>query len=401
MQRDVIFAGLTAPLRLEGAAQVLALLPQVITGWPFRDEDADPARQPFFSIHATTDPARFRCEWHVEERPVQLYDPVNALCDAVSALSFALPAEDARLICLHAAAVEMAGRLVVFPNLRRAGKSTLSAALAMAGHRVFSDDVLPLGFGADGAALGLAMGTVPRLRLPLPATAPQEFKDWVAGVSGPQNRQYLYLSVQDQPLHGEVCPLGAFVLLDRQDDTTEARLEQVPPDVAMDALLRQNFTRDRHSGDILTAMARVLVERPVYRLTYSGLDGAVECLGAAFRDWPDAIPDGTRPAQEFRFARFDGPGVDVALDGATRQRPDTIAERIGDTLYLADPDGLAIHRMDPMATVIWTLLEEPITPQEIRDILAEAFLDADPAQISDDVQRLMRMLRNAGLIAAG
>jgi hypothetical protein len=56
--------------------------------------------------------------------------------------------------------------------------------------------------------------------------------------------------------------------------------------------------------------------------------------------------------------------------------------------------------MDPMATVIWTLLEEPITPQEIREILAEAFPDADPVQISDDVQRLLRMLRNAGLIVA-
>jgi hypothetical protein len=401
MQRDVIFDGLTAPLRLEGAGPVLALLPQVIAGWPFRDMPADPKLEPFFSIHDTEDPARFRCAWHVEVRPVQQYDPVNAICDVLSAMSFALPAEDARLICLHAAAVEMAGRLVVFPNLRRAGKSTLSAALAMAGHQVFSDDVLPLLFIENSHAVGLAMGIAPRLRLPLPDGAPRDFRDWVAAASGPQNRQYLYLTLPNLPPHGETCPVGAFVILDRQDDGTEARLERVPPDVAMDALLHQNFTRDRHSGDILQAMAATLAQRPVFRLTYSGLADAVTCLGAAFRDWKDEVPVAAGAERQFQLARFDEPKAGGLPDGSPiRQKAGTIAETIGETLYLADTHGLAIHRMDALATVIWTLLEDPVTPREILDVLAEAFPTEDPDRIAGDVQGLLDMLRDAGLIEA-
>lgn len=400
MLRDVVFEGLAAPLRLENAEPVLALLPEVMAGWPYRDQSADGSAMPFFSIRGEGRPGLFRCEWHVEERPVRQFDPVNAVCDAVSALSFALPAEDARLICLHAAAVEMGGRLVVFPNIRRAGKSTLSAALAMAGHRVFSDDVLPLAFTEASQAMGRALGIAPRLRLPLPDTAPQAFHDWVASVSGPLNRQYLYLTLPKLPPHGAISPVGAFVILDRRDEPTGALLEQVQPDVAMDALLHQNFTRDRHSGDILQAMSATLLERPVFRLTYSGLADAVSCLNDAFRQWPDELGlPGKSPERAFRLARFDALAPVVPLDGPPiRQRSGTTAERIGNTLYLADPDGLFIHRMDALATVIWAVLEEPTTPQDLQDILAEAFPETDPAQIAADVQRLLRTLRGARLI---
>jgi hypothetical protein len=399
MLRDIVFEGMAAPLRLDGAASVLGLLPEVTPGWRFRIQSAESSAHPFFSILETADDALLRCEWHVEDRPVQRYDPVNAICDAVSAMSFALPAEDARLICLHAAAVEMAGRLVVFPNIRRAGKSTLSAALAMAGHPLFSDDVLPLGFTADNRAMGRAMGIAPRLRLPLPATAPHAFREWVQTVKGPQNRQYQYLTLPSLPPHGETRSVGAFVILDRQDDSTETRLEQVPPDVAMDALLHQNFTRDRHSGDILQAMAATLAQLPVYRLTYSGLAEAVDCLGARFRDWPDDVPDADGPERRFRLARFDAPAREVAEGEApVRQRAGTIAAGIGEVLYLADAEGLAIHRMDPLATVIWMLLEEPITPQELREVLCEGFPAEDPNCIAGDVQRLLEMLQEAGLV---
>ena len=61
----------------------------------------------------------------------------------------------------------IAGRLVVFPNVRRAGKSTLSAAPARAGHRVFSDDVVPFSVPAAAPARGLAMEIAPRLLLPM------------------------------------------------------------------------------------------------------------------------------------------------------------------------------------------------------------------------------------------
>lgn len=52
--------------------------------------------------------------------------------------------------CLHASAVEIHGRAVIFPGEEGAGKSTTAAALARRGHAVLSDDVVALA-ERDGA----------------------------------------------------------------------------------------------------------------------------------------------------------------------------------------------------------------------------------------------------------
>ena len=402
MQTDITFRGLAAPLRIEGAAEVLSLLPQVISRWPFDAGRPDGAAAPFFSIRAEDGGGLLRCQNHVEDLPARRFDAVNAVCDAVSALAMALPAEDDRLICLHAAAVEMAGRLVVFPNVRRAGKSTLSSALAMAGHRLFSDDVLPLSFTADGEAWGRAMGIAPRLRLPLPGSLDPAFHRWAGTVAGPRNRQYQYLCLPDQPAQGEIRPLGVFVVLDRQEGRVEARLDALRPDAAMDALLHQNFTRDRHSGDVLEAMARLLAGCPVFRLSYGDLSEAVACLERAFSGWPAEAPvRRTEPERRFRMAQFEGAsGAALPAQVAVRQRAGTVRTEIGGTLYLADPEGRAIHRTEGLAVLIWELMAEPTLPEEIAADLAEVFPDMSADRIAADLRGLVDSLAAKGLVEA-
>lgn len=400
---DVIFQGIDAPLRLQGADDVLPLLPKVAVGWRFDCRAADPTAAPFFSIRAVPDDGRLACQSHVEAKPLRLLDPVNALCDAMAALALALPAQDDRLICLHAAGVAMAGRLVVFPSVRRAGKSTLSVALAQAGHALYADDVLPLSFSVTHRLRGHAMGIAPRLRLPLPQTLPDDFRSWVAGVDGPRNRQYKYLALSRQPLHGLSLPVGAFVILDRQDDPVAAHLSPIPADVAMDALLYQNFTRDRHSADILLAIAKSLSALPVFRLAYADLADAVTCLETAFANWPDSNPDDPAVlARRFRPADFtDRPHGHHRPDSALQQRPGTAAQMIGDTLYLADADGRAIHRLDPLAAVIWEVLQDPATAQDLEAMLCTAFPDTAHAQIAIDLRQMLERLVKAGLIETG
>lgn len=399
---DITFEGLAAPLRLLDADAVLPVLAGVVVGWPYQCRAADPAASPFFSIRGVPGEVHLWCESHVQGKPSQKFDPVNAVCDAMVALAFAWPAAEASLICLHAAGVAMAGQLVVFPNLRRAGKSTLSAALARAGHPVFSDDVLPLSFATEGVAWGHAMGVAPRLRLPLPMTLPPGFRSWVEAADGPQNRQYKYLNLADQPRHGAMLPVGAFVLLDRQEGSVVARLAPVLPDAAMDALLRQNFTRDRSSAAILRQVAALLTGRPVWQLTYAGLDDAVACLSAAFDSWPDAAPlASSGPALRFPLADLERrrprwAGVGEAL----AQRTGVVAEMIGGALYLADPEGQAIQRMDPLAAAIWEALEEPADEAELAAMLVEAFPDENPARVAEDLHRLLDRLTAAGLIEA-
>lgn len=394
--RDIVFHGLAAPLRIDGAEAILPVLRDAAPGWSFDVDMADPAVAPFYSISERPGHERLWCECPLDDRPARWFDPVNAVCDAISALALALPAERAELICLHAAGVAMAGRLVVFPNIRRAGKSTLSAALAQAGFRVFSDDVVPVYFPGDSAR-GLAMGMAPRLRLPLPESLGPGFRDWADRVAGPSNRQYRYLQVPGQPSYGETLPIGAFVILDRQETQVPARLDPMPPDAAMDALLHQNFTRDRHSADILQLMARVLTARPVYRLTYSDLDSAVTCLAAAFSAWTDPLCD-EGPVLPLRKAAVDVVASSVPeSDAAIGQRPGALAVTIGQTLYLADAEGRAIHRMDPLAATIWGLIEEPMTAGDAAALLAEAFPEVGAERISQDVLRLLAQLRAFGL----
>lgn len=389
---------MAAPLRLDAADAVLPLLPDILSGWPYRVAEADPSVAPFFSIRALPDEARLRCESHVEDRPPQLWDPLNAVCDAIAALAIALPLSHPPLICLHAAGVEMAGRLVVFPNVRRAGKSTLSVALARAGHRVFSDDVVPLSFPVDGAPLAHAMGVAPRLRLPLPESLSPDFRAWAEAFPGPRNRQYHYLPLTGQPAHGETVPIGAFVHLDRRDEPGPARLTPLPPETAMDALLHQNFTRDRHSGEVLEAIAATLSATPVWQLSYADLDAAVECLEAAFGDWAGAAGPGK--GEERRF----GPPIltyaPAPVGHQVAQRARVVERWIGEVLYLADPEGRAIQRMDPLAAAIWEMLEEPATAEELEEALGEAFPGTAREQIAADLRGLLAGMAEAGLISA-
>lgn len=397
--QDIVFRGVSAPLRLTAAEAVLPVLHKVASGWPHATGTSD--TPPFFSITGEAGEPLFWCDCHIEDRPRRRFDPVNAVCDVVSAMALALPAERPELICLHAAGVAFGDRLVIFPNIRKAGKSTLSAALAQAGHPVFSDDVIPIFFDAGQRAHGLAMGFAPRLRLPLPERAGQAFRDWVTVVAGPANRQYQYLSLPDQPQHGASLPIGAFVILDRKDEPVTARLDPVAPDQAMDALLFQNFTRDRHSGDILKVMAAMLTDLQVYRLTYCALEDAVETLRSGLSDLTAA---GARDTSDewlaFRMVEVVPPvRKRLPTDGRVGQRMGTLALPIGGTMYLADADGRAIHRMDPLAAAIWALIEDPMPVREVVDIMVEAFPNTPPDQVASDILALLKRLYRAGLIA--
>jgi Coenzyme PQQ synthesis protein D (PqqD) len=400
LAEDLLFKGLAAPLRLTDAAALRPILNKVSQAWPYRVLPADPARHPFFTITGLPGPSRFRCENHVEPAPPRDWNAVNAACDAMAALAQALGAEDPSVVCLHAAAVAMAGRLVVFPNLRRAGKSTLAAGLAQAGHVVFSDDVLPLGLAANGVAFGRAMGLAPRLRLPLPDNVSQNFRDWVAHHAGPENRQYSYLALPDLPAHGETLPVGAFVILDRREEAVAPQLVPVGPDQAMDVLLQQNFTRDRHSGDVLTSMATVLSGLPVFRLTYCDMEPAVACLGAQFARWPADAPCPDGAAVPFRHADLTSHWPEPPANRPLQQRDGTITREIGETLYLADAEGRAIHRMDALAAAIWDLLAAPFHPDELLATLSAALPGVEADRLANDLDALLERFRREGLVTA-
>ena len=116
---------------------------------------------------------------------------------------------------------------------------------------MFGDDVLALTRCGEGVALGVA----PRLRLPLPETLAPEFHQFVANHLGPHDDRYGYLALDEQQLasHGMRCPLGAVLLIERDESLSEPQLVRLQPGDGLWQLLQQNFAE--HESD------KTLIER--------------------------------------------------------------------------------------------------------------------------------------------
>ena len=168
---------------------------------------------------------------------------------------------------LHAAAVECAGRLVVFPAVAHAGKSTLAIYHALAGDRVFCDDALPI----DTTTLeGIGFGILPRLRKARPGAESKAFRDFVRERAVLTSRNRIYVDLRPgllAPL-GEARPIGTIVLLDRRE-RGRTRLEPIDKADALETIVLQNFARSVPGATILDALHRIVEQADCLRLTFS------------------------------------------------------------------------------------------------------------------------------------
>lgn len=387
----VWFDGLNAPILLDGCPELLNPLARVIPHWPFSVTGSAAGAEPALTI-SRAGKDRYQSVSLSACGKVCKFDIVNTICEMIVELSWELLRSGERLMCLHGAAIEISGRLVIIPNIRRAGKSTLTACLAYRGFRVFSDDFFSVGLDSDGRFTGAAMGVSPRLRLPVPKDFSASFRLWVAENDGPANRQYKYLTLPGQPAHGAECPLGAIVILDRQEGGP-TRLEPMDIHKAVEVLLHQNFARSVHSGTILHMTNALLsVVRP-HRLTYSSAEDAAAFLADRLSDWPENPP----VAPDHHLIEFRE--VDESLIAAPTPafhrdaiyvRKDGFSEvAMNGGHYLTDVFGLGVHRLNSGSLAIWRLLEEPMHLDEMCDVLSDAFPDVPRAQIEEDSTRML------------
>ena len=155
------FDGLDQPVALIGCTNLLELFPQVFHGWHYSLHEA--GSDPAITLCRQGDSYVLKAAWL--PHPVYRKNCVDIVCAFIAEMSQAYLQYNPHQLCLHAAAAEFSGRLVVFPNEYHTGKSLLSACLAAEGTRIFADDVLPIDMDYE---LGHAPGFQPRLRLPLP-----------------------------------------------------------------------------------------------------------------------------------------------------------------------------------------------------------------------------------------
>ncbi|MEO3387312.1 PqqD family protein [Mesorhizobium sp. CAU 1741] len=396
------FDGLNATVDVPDRADFIDALRATAVDWPFTvtEDAAEPAGRISFS-----DNGYFIHLFGEDPIPAT---PVGAACSLVVSLAEALVIENPQRLCFHGGAVRFGDRLVVMPARARAGKSTMIARLAAAGHTVFGDDILPLDEKGNGVALGVA----PRLRLPLPACASAQLRDFVAAHAGPADHRYHYLALPGEQLapRGTAAPLGAILLLDRRS-AGPATIHGAPGHVALKLLARQSVMRTDDTRALLAQMHGMIQGLPLYVLGYSDLEDGAQLLQRTFASWD--VPINAPPVQEEAalMGRLLAPDHDGDASGGRDElagyRPDlrvvanpvvSLHKSRGEAFLAGTGETAGIYHLNPVGTAIWNLLGEPTDEVEVSDLLASAFPDVDREVISNDVAALFRDLYRSGFL---
>lgn len=391
------FHGLNAPVRVEGGGWVLGLLRTIMPQWHF-ERSADKNIPPFASLRENSDGTLTVTTFGSDEF-AKTWDPVNAICDLIAEMAWERLRSRPDLFCLHAAAIEFDGRLIVFPNGRRTGKSTLAIALGLMGHRLFTDDFLPVEIESQsGKIRGIANGISPRLRLPIPASFSKTLKTRLEADSGPANDQYKYLKGLPIADHGESLPLGAIVMLNRNDDTLTPVWEPLDRETALAGIIQQNFSRDMHAARILRSFDALSESVPIFRLTYSNAEIAAEFLDRSplLLDLPEARDCGAEIL--LRAEKAESMPVGFSAEWQFMRVPGLTEVELKGTNLVADSEGVGIYELNAGSAAIWRILAEPETVDSVSKILAAAFPDADSTQIHVDSENAIRDFLAAGLI---
>lgn len=398
-QQYLLLDGLEAGIAVKADSSFFESLSPILSHWPYQIVDQRP-QNVFASIDLVDQRYAFASPF-IEK--TQIYaEPVNAICAMVAELAWARLREDPSLLCLHGAAAEFAGRLVVFPATRRAGKSTLTVAMAAAGIRVFTDDFLPLSISSEGVINGISSGVSPRLRLPLPEQIGPVAANYTNRRVTISNTQYTYVAPlkNESARFGERAPLGGLVFLDRQDGA-ESRLQEISKADALKTLIEQNFSRAGNAGDILAMLEFLAHGLPSYSLQYDHAEPAIELLKQRFGMWPNALP---RYQQKVELKNEIQNGVkpftaysDVS-SGQFEQAPDVVVVSTDGQRFLTGQNGQSIHYLNEGAALIWQILSEPTSVTEAVEILLAAFPEQKSEQIEADVLRSFKAFGKNGLL---
>jgi len=383
------FEGTSSTIEIPDDAAFHAALKGAAFDWPYREVPENEA--PIATVR--TSGGSYEVAAPGEEPFVAT--AVSAACSViVDAVKAVIDMNPSRL-CFHCGSVLLRGHLVLLTGPFRAGKSTLIARLAVDGHTVYGDDVLPL----DKDDLnGVAIGVAPRLRLPLPMSAPEVLRKFVTQCATAQDGRYLYFRPPCLAARGASAPLGAIILLDRRT-AGPAQLFQATEGAALRSLIARNFSRADPAQELLDRLHRVAGRLPRFTLRYSSLEEAVALLGRAFANgmprperYPVAEP---KPAEETADAT---PVASWRRDLLLRRNPAVRMQRVDGEMFLTDAEGWGIHHLNASGAGLWRLLEQPVSAREAVDVMAEAFPAVARKTLERDVSGLFAALYAQGFV---
>ena len=391
-------------MRLIDCAPLLPLLPEIFPTWPCEVSEArhEAPCASIITIRRESGVYGLSAPWL--DGPLRSDTEAGLFADLTADLIHAWLAAHPDVLCLHAAAVEFAGRLALFPNMNKAGKSMLATRLMAEGRRCFGDDLVAL--LPDGT--GRAFGVPPRLRLPLPASEPglAEFVGENGGL-GDAHCRHLSARLTALARFGETRPLGAVIMLARR---TRGPAELIPADLgeSLRNLVYQHFMRPGGALDVLNASAALIRALPCWHLRYARLDEAAACLREAFLEGEQpGFTAGNAARAPFPAEKKARPGP--KRRGTRRRRalaarfvrsPDALLREEAGETFLVRADGNRIFHLNATGRAVWELLAEPCGETEAAALLAAAFPDEDPVRIERDTAALFLKLRKYGLLRA-
>lgn len=394
------FAGVAHPVILPDDAQLLDGLWWVMRGWTaaesaVRPPPGDAPACTWLVPELLPEAQGYRLHSTHLDAPLSGLAVASAVCGIIADLAQSWFGQRPGSLALHCAAARIGGRLVAFAGPARAGKSTLAARLtAEPDMELFCDDVLPL--DPDGTAM--ALGTAPRLRLPLPDGVSPRFRAHVRRHLGPSDGRYGYVVTDTIAPHGTTAPLAALVILDRRD-SGPARLHAMETGEAAAHLLRQNMSDlagPDAALDRVEELARGLV---CARLVYADLEEAVQLLRATFAG--GVIPALAPPLPPDAPLTADAPPpVLTDPDAIWRRAPEATIRRVSDAAFVWRLGEGDMWHLNPVAEAVWVLLQIPGTAADLAEVLAEAFPVEPREGLLDDLRRLLAALHDAGLVEA-
>ncbi len=283
--RRVVLNEFSTPLEFAGCSDLLEAFVAVLHGWSLREltgETTDSEKT--IRFWKADDVYQWSTPWgsHSLHRRRD-YPPrttVEALCDFHYDFVGWYLYEQPDILCLHCAAVEFGDGLVVFPCVAKAGKSTLTAQMVSRGHRVFSDDIMPIEPGVNN---GVATGLQPRLRRPLPENFPDESRAFVEARSGPTNKRYVYLNLSGDEIapYGETAPVKGFVLLERETDVAAEIVAESASNMLAEVIM-QNSRRKDFPMEVFDRTHQLVSQADCVRLRYSNGLEAINLLEERF-----------------------------------------------------------------------------------------------------------------------
>lgn len=295
-----------------------------------------------------------------------------------------------RQIVLHASAIEVGGKAIVFCGASGAGKSTLAAGLARQGYRLMADDVCSITVPDDGVPIVHPDGR----QLKLWACAIEELK-LQANCGARVQRRLEKFYVQARGSAREAVPLGAIYGL-REAGYGEAIGIESLNAVNSFVLLHEHAYRPvlvepfgqrelyfRAAAQIMCGSGLFLLTRP---LDFATMPQVVSCLE---EHWINRGLTG-------RSALAGAPDKENVM--MIQRQGDWLSAKVGDELVMMSATSGCYLGLSEVGVRIWELIE---TPQEMAALcskLQEEF-DVSDETCRADVEAFLKDLVTHGAIA--